>query len=141
MSDFSELKGKVSYIDYLISRRLKMRRLILGVSQQELAEAAEVSIQQVQKYESAINRISSSNLYRLAKFLKVPINYFFEQIDDNLNNSAKVAEEDETYSCHDNSEFNINGKEVASLIKTFGGVKNPQVRNKLVELIKSMSLI
>ena len=95
----------------------------------------------MQKYENAINRISSSRLYNLARFLKVPINYFFEQIEETLSHSTKIAEEDEIYNCPYNSDFGGSEKEVALLIKAFGGVKNPHVRSKLVELIKSMSLV
>ena len=75
----SEKKGRADNIDKLVSRRLKMRRMILGLSQNDLGKAVDVSIQQVQKYEKATNRISSGKLFAFAKFLKVPINYFYDQ--------------------------------------------------------------
>ena len=75
-------KGKADILGKIVSRRLKMRRIILGLSQNDLGKAVDVSIQQVQKYEKAINRISSGKLFTLAKFLKVPISYFYDQSQD-----------------------------------------------------------
>lgn len=78
----SEKKGRADSVDKLVSRRLKMRRMILGLSQNDLGKAVDVSIQQVQKYEKATNRISSGKLFAFAKFLKVPISYFYDQSED-----------------------------------------------------------
>ena len=75
MFEQSESKGKADNIDKLVSRRLKMRRVMLGMSQQDIGKAVDVSIQQVQKYEKATNRISSGKLFIIAKFLKVPITF------------------------------------------------------------------
>ena len=82
MFEQSESKGKADNIDKLVSRRLKMRRVMLGMSQQDIGKAVDVSIQQVQKYEKATNRISSGKLFTIAKFLKVPITYFYEHSDE-----------------------------------------------------------
>ena len=76
-----EQKGRADNIDRLVSKRLKMRRMMLGLSQHDLGMAVDVSIQQVQKYEKASNRISSGKLFTFAKFLKVPVSYFFEHGD------------------------------------------------------------
>ncbi len=146
-NDSVESKGRADHIDHLVSKRLKMRRMILGLSQQELGEAVAVSIQQVQKYEKATNRISSGKLYSFAKFLKVPVSYFFNHIEDtNLGNV--FAEEAEEYNgskhkslksskAHDVSD--VSEREIISLIKAFSEVKNPTLRKKIVELIKSIT--
>ncbi len=67
-------------IEALIARRLRARRRELKLTQSALAEAAGVTFQQIQKYESGQNRISASTLCRLAKRLEVPIAYFFEEL-------------------------------------------------------------
>ena len=77
MSEKPENRGRADNIDKLVSRRIKMRRMMLGLSQHDLGKAVDVSIQQIQKYEKATNRISSGKLYTLARFLKVPITYFY----------------------------------------------------------------
>jgi transcriptional regulator with XRE-family HTH domain len=126
-----------------------MRRMILGLSQQELGEAVAVSIQQVQKYEKATNRISSGKLYSFAKFLKVPVSYFFNHIEDaagpGLNNM--FAEEAEEYkgskakslkTSRSTDVSEVSEREIISLIKAFSDVKNSVLRKKIVELIKTL---
>ena len=131
-------KGRADHIDQLVSKRLKMRRMILGLSQQELGEAVDVSIQQVQKYEKATNRISCGRLYGFAKVLKVPISYFFDQNEENNSVMSNVfAEESEEYHGQ-NKASQVTEKEVVTLVRAFGDVKNFQVRKKIVELVKSM---
>src|SRR5262245_38750047 len=66
--------------DVHVGNRLRMRRLMLGMSQEAVAEALGLSFQQVQKYEKGMNRISSSRLQRAADFLGVEISFFFEGV-------------------------------------------------------------
>ncbi len=138
MSENAEItKGRADSIDHLVSRRLKIRRMMLGYSQQELSEAADVSIQQVQKYEKATNRISSGKLYSFSKFLKVPVNYFFDQEDTTL--ESIFAEDHEEYGESQPNNSSVTEKEVIALVKAFGEIKDVRVRKKIIELIKSMS--
>lgn len=65
-------------IDVYIGKRLRRRRRILGMTQQQLAESIGVRFQQIQKYECGSNRITAAKLFRLASSLKVPTNYFFD---------------------------------------------------------------
>jgi transcriptional regulator with XRE-family HTH domain len=145
-TDGGESKGRADHIDHLVSKRLKMRRMILGLSQQELGEAVAVSIQQVQKYEKATNRISSGKLYSFAKFLKVPVSYFFNHIEDSsLGLGSVFAEEAEEYNGNKSKSLknsknievtDVSEREIISLIKAFGEVKNVTLRKKIIELIK-----
>ncbi|GAB4162297.1 MAG: hypothetical protein Tsb006_0340 [Rickettsiaceae bacterium] len=138
MSDQSEQKGRANNIDKLVSRRLKVRRMMLGMSQQDLSKAVDVSIQQVQKYEKATNRISSGKLFAFAKFLKVPITYFYDQNEEsNQIIGTAFAEEGAEYDANDPSV--VTEKEIVSLIKAFSDIKNPQGRKKIIELIKTMT--
>ena len=133
-----ETKGRADSIDKLVSKRLKMRRVMLGLSQNDLGKAVDVSIQQVQKYEKATNRISSGKLFAFAKFLKVPINYFYDKVD-NTNGIANsvFAEEASVYEA--NTQDHTSEKEVLTLVKAFTDIKNPQSRKKVIELIKTMT--
>ena len=76
---------------------LKMRRLALGFTQTKVAKAINVTFQQIQKYEKGINGVSSVRLLQLSNYLKVPINYFFDNYAEYLNNSNKTAEGDTSY--------------------------------------------
>ena len=78
-------------IDIHLGRRLRRRRRILGLTQQQLAGACGVRFQQIQKYECGANRVSAARLWRIASALEVPVNYFFEGLAD-----GAAAARDET---------------------------------------------
>jgi transcriptional regulator with XRE-family HTH domain len=75
-------------IDVHVGNRLRLRRLLLKISQQDVAKACGVSFQMVQKYEGGINRVSASRLFKIAAFLKAPISYFFDDLPDQISNLA-----------------------------------------------------
>ena len=75
-----------------LGNMLKMRRLALGLTQTKVAKAINVTFQQIQKYEKGINGVSSVRLLQLSNYLKVPINYFFDNYTEYLNNTNKVGE-------------------------------------------------
>jgi transcriptional regulator with XRE-family HTH domain len=135
----SDKKGRADHVDQLVSKKLKMRRISLGLNQQQLGVAAGVSIQQIQKYEKATNRISGGKLYTFSKFLKVPISYFFEipEEDSPVINQIFAAEDSEEYKSDD--DLIITEKEVIALIRAYGEIKSSVVRKKVLDLIKSMS--
>ncbi len=131
-------KGKMNPMDLLASKNLRNKRIMLGISQQALARAVNVSIQQVQKYEKASNRISSGKLFIFSKFLNVPLNYFFEQTDNASDIISNIlGEEESLYSGEIDS--NITEKEIIKLIKSFSNIKSFQSRKKIVELVKAIA--
>ena len=102
-------------VDIYVGSRLRMRRTMLGLSQNKIGEMIGVTFQQIQKYEKGINRMGSSRLYQFAKILLVPISYFFdgyENLEDANGPSAKVAEKEEAFKAED-----LNNKEIAHLTK------------------------
>ena len=107
-----------------LGRKLRMRRLSLGLTQTKVANAINVTFQQIQKYEKGTNGVSSSRLIQLSNFLKVPITYFFEDFSDNTN-----AEKNE----NDISDLNY-----SFLIKTFTKLNENQ-KLKIVQLLKNTS--
>ena len=72
-----------------LGRKLRMRRLSLGLTQTKVANAINVTFQQIQKYEKGTNGVSSIRLLQLSNYLKVPINYFFEDFSEYLINLEK----------------------------------------------------
>ena len=72
-----------------LGSKLKLRRLALGLTQTKVAKAINVTFQQIQKYEKGTNGVSSTRLLQLSNYLKVPINYFFEDFSDYLINIEK----------------------------------------------------
>ncbi|MBF8246992.1 MAG: helix-turn-helix transcriptional regulator [Rickettsia sp.] len=136
MQNIKELpKGRVDNIDRLVSKRLRMRRVMLGLSQYDISRAIDVSVQQVQKYEKAINRISSGKLHILARFLKVPIEYFFEKINADITGNAFSFLQEEKSEKVDISDT-VPEKEIFSLVKAFSDIKDQNRRKKILELTK-----
>jgi transcriptional regulator with XRE-family HTH domain len=76
-----------------LGSRLKLRRLALGLTQTKVAKAINVTFQQIQKYEKGTNGVSSIRLLQLSNYLKVPINYFFEDFPEYLINLEKLYSE------------------------------------------------
>ena len=132
-------KGIVSNIDKFVSKKLRMRRVFLGLSQQELAIATNVSIQQIQKYEKATNRVSSGRLYALASFLKVPVSYFFTELDSGISKITeqlkKLPDEEKASAASDT----ITELEIVKLIKAYSQISDPNLRKKFAELIKEVA--
>ena len=77
-----------------LGNKLKMRRLSLGLTQTKVAKAINVTFQQIQKYEKGTNGVSSIRLLQLSNYLKVPIDYFFEDFGQYLNNQASTTGKD-----------------------------------------------
>ena len=75
-----------------LGKKLKLKRLALGLTQTKVAKAINVTFQQIQKYEKGTNGVSSIRLLQLANYLKVPVNYFFEDFPDYLTNLEKSTE-------------------------------------------------
>ena len=75
-----------------LGNKLKLRRLALGLTQTKVAKAINVTFQQIQKYEKGTNGVSSIRLLQLSNYLKVPINYFFEDFSEYLINVEKAKE-------------------------------------------------
>jgi transcriptional regulator with XRE-family HTH domain len=75
-----------------LGNKLKLRRLSLGLTQTKVAKAINVTFQQIQKYENGKNGVSSIRLLQLSNYLKVPINYFFEDYSEYLINIEKSKE-------------------------------------------------
>ena len=106
-----------------LGKKLRMRRLSLGLTQTKVANAINVTFQQIQKYEKGTNGVSSSRLLQLAVFLKVPVNYFYEDYSEN-----KAGE-------------NINHDEMADLnysfiVKIFTKLSQTQ-KTKVLQILKN----
>ncbi len=71
-------------IDYHVGKRLRRRRRLLGLTQQQLAESIGIRFQQIQKYECGANRVSAARIFELAEALNVPVQYFYDGLPSNV---------------------------------------------------------
>ncbi|MBB4276117.1 helix-turn-helix transcriptional regulator [Rhizobium mongolense] len=118
-------------IDVYVGGRLRLRRKVLGLSQGSLADALGITFQQVQKYEKGMNRIGASRLQRIAEILKVPVGFFFE---NNASASPDVEPRRET----DDVTLFMTSKEGVALSRAFLAIEDPNVRQKLLALTRSL---
>jgi transcriptional regulator with XRE-family HTH domain len=79
-------------VDHYVSMRIRQRRIMLGLTQQQMAELIGVTYQQAHKYETGINRISAGRLFQIAQALGVEISYFFEDVEPEKNAKPKDKE-------------------------------------------------
>ncbi|MEP3073854.1 helix-turn-helix transcriptional regulator [Maricaulis sp.] len=114
-------------IDLHVGKRLRRRRRLLGLTQQQLAESVGIRFQQIQKYECGANRVSASRLFELAESLDVPVQYFYEglsqrdQVDSDTRLSADI----------------LSQKETMDLIRAYYRL-GERPRKRLLELAKSL---
>ena len=82
--DMTKQAGSEIDVDGYVGGRIRERRVMLGLSQQQMANLIGVTYQQAHKYERGINRISAGRLYEIARVLRVPVSYFFDGLDGNV---------------------------------------------------------
>jgi transcriptional regulator with XRE-family HTH domain len=129
-------KKQTNPIDAQVGNRVRLRRMLVGMSQEKLGEMLGLTFQQVQKYEKGVNRIGAGRLFQVAQILGVPINYFYEGATSQLNGAAGgFAESEDTPPV---MEFLSSG-EGLQLSLAFMRIKDIKVRKRLLELVKSLS--
>lgn len=116
-----------------VGARIKLRRTLLGLSQEKLGDALGLTFQQVQKYEKGTNRVSASKLYRLAQILDVPISFFFDSMPGA---GADVPCDPAVDSPNDDPFYR---RETVTLVRAYYGIPDPAVRDRLLSLVKSLS--
>jgi transcriptional regulator with XRE-family HTH domain len=117
-------------IDVHVGKRIRMRRLLLGMNQETLANALGLTFQQVQKYEGGANRVSASRLSAMADILDVPISFFFGDLHPD---EAGVTPEQQKW------RERMERPETIELIRLYYEIRDPQVRHQFLELAKSIA--
>jgi transcriptional regulator with XRE-family HTH domain len=130
-------KKQASPVDVQVGNRVRMRRMLIGMSQEKLGELLGLTFQQVQKYEKGVNRIGAGRLFEIASILGMPIQDFFDGLTSLLPQSKShgFAEPDESGSV---MEFMSSG-EGLQLSAAFMKIKDPKTRKSVLDLIKNMS--
>lgn len=131
-------------VDYYVGRRLRSRRTMLGMSQENLGASVGITFQQIQKYERGLNRIGASRLYEFARILDVPISYFFEDMTGatGIAQEAQGAIQPQAGLAEAGDVFHyekMGNKEILTLVRSYYDIDDPQVRKKVLSLIKSLA--
>lgn len=122
-------------VDLHVGGRVRMRRKMLGVSQEALAEALKLTFQQVQKYERGANRVSAGKLYEIAKILQVPVSFFFDGLADPMSPAAENvgAETERVVTAF------LNTPEGLELAEMFPKIGRGRVRRQVLDLVRAMA--
>jgi transcriptional regulator with XRE-family HTH domain len=128
-----------SPVDIYVGSKVKSRRLLLGLSQSELAKAIGLTFQQVQKYENGTNRISVSRLVDICKVLKVQMDYFLEGAMSVGKSSLKVQKGFADTKQETLEPEPLAKRDVLELVRTYSRIKNPQLKKQVIEMAKAMS--
>ncbi|SDA98043.1 helix-turn-helix transcriptional regulator [Sinorhizobium sp. NFACC03] len=122
-----------SQIDVFVGSRVRMRRLMAGLSQEKLADGLGITFQQVQKYEKGTNRIGASRLQAIANILGVHPSFFFQEGDD-----AAARNGDTTREPSEISSF-VSSKEGIALNRAFLKITDPVLRKKIISLVAAVA--
>jgi transcriptional regulator with XRE-family HTH domain len=131
-------------IDVHVGKRLRLRRTLLGMSQERLGELLGLTFQQVQKYERGANRIGSSRLFELGQILDVPVSFFFDDLPAGVGGAARgyagpgLAEESSAFD-HDDEGLPLDRRETLELVRAYYRIGDPAVRKRLFELAKALA--
>ncbi|HVK91817.1 MAG TPA: helix-turn-helix transcriptional regulator [Mycoplana sp.] len=130
-----ENKKKPNPIDIHVGSRIRLRRTMLGMSQEKLGENLGITFQQIQKYEKGTNRVGASRLQNISSILNVPVSFFFEDVPGESSGSPGMAE---AASSNYVVDF-LSSSEGLQLNRAFVKISDPKVRRKLVDLVKALA--
>ena len=116
------------HVDVYVGKRIRQRRWMNGTTQQQLAEAVGIKFQQIQKYETGMNRVSASRLWDIANVLTVPVSFFFEGLDAS---AAQLGEGDVPSDV-------LTDKEALELLRSYYAIPENQ-RRRLFDLARVLS--
>jgi len=122
--------------DKYVGARVKMRRLMMGMSQGKLGDALNLTFQQVQKYEKGANRIGASRLLQLSEALDVPVAFFFEGAPKLRGGKASATSQPPEFA----TSF-LSTADGLELARSFMVVKDPHLRKTIVQLVKSLASV
>ncbi len=138
----ADKEGRPSPIDVHVGSRIRLRRTLLGMSQERLGEALGLTFQQVQKYERGVNRVGASRLFDLSRVLDVPISFFFDDMPESLASTygGQMGRRTGGFSDVQDgfADDALNRRETLELVRAYYRITDPAVRKRVFDLIKSM---
>ncbi|TYR29721.1 helix-turn-helix transcriptional regulator [Mesorhizobium microcysteis] len=129
-----ENKKKPNPIDIHVGGRIRLRRNMLGMSQERLGENLGITFQQIQKYEKGTNRVGASRLQAIASILEVPVAFFFEDAPGGAKVEGLSEESATTYVV----DF-LSSTEGLRLNRAFVRISDPKVRSRIIDLVRALA--
>jgi transcriptional regulator with XRE-family HTH domain len=123
-------------IDVHVGSRVRLRRTLLGMSQEKLGDALGLTFQQIQKYERGANRIGSSRLFKLSQILDVPVSFFFDDMPDDVQKANRGLSDTPSEPFEADQ---LSKRETLELVRAYYKITQPKIRKHMFELIKSIA--
>ncbi|MCF3946920.1 helix-turn-helix transcriptional regulator [Acidiphilium sp. AL] len=146
MMDRTDRDGRPSPIDVHVGSRIRLRRTLLGMSQEKLGDALGLTFQQVQKYERGVNRVGASRLFDISRVLDVPISFFFDDMPEGMNETPMSGPRGRSHGFAEAQEpfgvgldDQLTKRETLELVRAYYRISEPTVRKRMFELIKSLA--
>ncbi len=138
-----EREHRASPIDAHVGGRVRLRRTLLGMSQEKLGDALGLTFQQVQKYERGVNRIGASRLFDLARVLDVPIGFFFDDLPPEMGGNSAVRSRPALFGFTESQDGlddeQMSKRETLELVRAYYRITEPAIRKRVFDLIKSLT--
>src|SRR6201992_3742087 len=137
----SDRETRPSPIDVHVGSRIRLRRTLLGMSQERLGESLGLTFQQVQKYERGVNRVGASRLFDLSRVLGVPIRFFFDAMPGSLAANFGGVSTGRGGGVEPQDPFGddtLSRRETLELVRAYYRITDPSIRKRVFDLIKSM---
>ena len=132
--------GVPNPVDIHVGSRVRLRRTLLGLSQEKLSNAVGLTFQQIQKYERGANRIGASRLFQFSQILDVPISFFFDEMPSGLKTVKRQVSEGLRKNKQKTLEPDpLARRETLELVRAYYRITDPKVRKRLFELTKSLA--
>ena len=131
--------GKGHPIDIHVGLRVRLRRTLLGWSQEKLAQALGLTFQQVQKYERGANRIGASRLFDLGRVLDVPVSFFFDDMTPEAGAAAAVRSGGAAEGAAEYETDPMARRETRGLVDAYWKIDEPDLRRRVFELTKALA--
>jgi transcriptional regulator with XRE-family HTH domain len=128
-------KKQANPIDAQVGNRVRIRRMLIGMSQERLGDLLGLTFQQVQKYEKGVNRIGAGRLFEVSRILNVPIDFFYEGVSSQLAGQPGM---NEPQGAPPVMEF-VSSGEGLQLSLAFMKIKDAKVRKRVLDLVKSLA--
>jgi transcriptional regulator with XRE-family HTH domain len=125
---------KPNPVDVHVGSRVRLRRTLLGMSQEKLGDALGLTFQQVQKYERGANRVGASRLYDLSRVLEVPVSYFFEEFGDAPSGVQASEASADPYQPNP-----MMKRETLELVRAYLRIADPQIKRRVFDLTKALA--
>ena len=128
-------------MDIHVGSRVRLRRMMKGMSQDRLGEELGLTFQQVQKYEKGVNRIGASRLFDISRILEVPVQFFYDDFEGVTSGDAGMSESGAPDYADEKSDFfaSLATPEGMQLARAFSGISDAQIRKRIIELVKALS--